>query len=248
MEMIMSSIMAAFDEALSLTHDYAHADEAIQIQQALHASLSSSSQTLSCEICTEDKQASDMLDLDGCRHSFCAACISKHVQYKLRDNVTAVSCPAQGCRSAIQPAALRPHVAAEVLDRWEEAVAESSIEASQRVRCPYGGCSEVLVNEGGDAVAECECPWCHRLFCARCGVPWHQGRGCREFRRERGGKREKEGLRRLAEEKKWKKCPNCKVFVDKTEGCIHITCRCKLEFCYACGENWNESHWTTCQE
>ncbi|KAL1563826.1 RBR-type E3 ubiquitin transferase [Salvia divinorum] len=168
---MMSSIMSAFDEALSLTDHYSYADEAIQIQQALHASLSlpqnrpsSSSQTISCEICTEEKQPSGMLD---CRHSFCAACISMHVQYKLRDNIITISCPAHGCGSAIQPHALRLYLAPEVLDRWEEAVAESAIHASQKVRCPFVGCSEILVNEGGNEVAECECPWCHRLFCAR---------------------------------------------------------------------------------
>lgn len=225
----MTSILAIFDEALSLTDHYTYADEAFQIQQALHASLSlsqsqnhpsssSSSQTISCEICTEEKPPSNMLD---CRHSFCAACVSKHVEYKLRDNVIAISCPAPSCASAIRPHALRPHLAAEVVERWEEAVAESAIQASQRVRCPHPGCEEVMVNEGGDEVAECECPWCHRLFCARCGVTWHQGLECGEFRR----KGEKEKLRRLAMENKWKKCPSCKVFVDKTEGCIHITCR-----------------------
>lgn len=234
MEM-MSAIIAAFDEALLFT-DNSYA-EALQLQETLQASLnpnpssyspsSSSNQNSasSCDICTDDdKQDSDMFKLEGCPHSFCIVCISKHVEYKLRDNVIRISCPDQSCSNMIQPCWLRPHVAAEVLDRWEEAVAESTILASQRVRCPYGECSEILVNDDG-VETESECPWCHRLLCAKCKVPWHQGLDCREFQRLNGVKREKKKLGVLAREKKWTKCPNCEVFVDKIGGCIHITCR-----------------------
>lgn len=34
---------------------------------------------------------------------------------------------------------------------------------------------------------------------------------------------------------KYKQCPNCKFWVSKNEGCDHMTCRCKYEFCYKCG-------------
>lgn len=230
METMMSSILSIFDEALSLTNQTYDEFEARQIQEALQASLSlpespSTSSPSPCEICTEEKEEADMFDVGGCRHSFCAACVSKHVEYKLRDGDVRVTCPDESCSNLIEPHSLRGHVAAAVLDRWEEALAESAIPASERVVCPYGDCAEVLMNDGGEAEAEAECPWCHRLMCARCKVTWHEGLECEEYRRERGGRGEKEGLRRLARENKWKKCPNCRVFVDKIGGCIHVTCR-----------------------
>ncbi|PWA93060.1 Zinc finger, C3HC4 RING-type [Artemisia annua] len=39
----------------------------------------------------------------------------------------------------------------------------------------------------------------------------------------------------LAKKNNWKKCPKCKFFVEKTDGCRHIRCRCKYDFCYTCG-------------
>ncbi|MFN9955782.1 MAG: Rcat domain-containing protein [bacterium] len=33
----------------------------------------------------------------------------------------------------------------------------------------------------------------------------------------------------------FKQCYNCKFWVEKTEGCDHMTCKCGAEFCYICG-------------
>jgi E3 ubiquitin-protein ligase RNF144 len=58
-------------------------------------------------------------------------------------------------------------------------------------------------------------------------VPWHSGIECEEFQRlnedERG--REDLMLRELAKDKKWSRCPQCKFYVERTEGCPHMICR-----------------------
>lgn len=35
--------------------------------------------------------------------------------------------------------------------------------------------------------------------------------------------------------KNFKQCPKCRRWVEKTQGCDHMTCRCGGEFCYKCG-------------
>ena len=35
--------------------------------------------------------------------------------------------------------------------------------------------------------------------------------------------------------KKFKMCPFCKFWVEKTVGCDHMRCKCGKEFCYKCG-------------
>jgi hypothetical protein len=38
-------------------------------------------------------------------------------------------------------------------------------------------------------------------------------------------------------EKGWKQCPNCNVYIERNQGCDHMTCRnCKCNFCYVCGK------------
>ena len=44
----------------------------------------------------------------------------------------------------------------------------------------------------------------------------------------------------LAKGAKFKQCPSCKFWVEKNEGCDHMTCRCKYEFCYVCGGKYNK--------
>ncbi|KAL0322941.1 UNVERIFIED_CONTAM: putative E3 ubiquitin-protein ligase [Sesamum angustifolium] len=65
--------------------------------------------------------------------------------------------------------------------------------------------------------------------------------GIPEAVRKKRGKDDKI-VKQLAKKKNWQKCPKCKIYVEKTEGCVHMTCRCKYEFCYRCGAKWSDSH------
>nr|CAD1825050.1 unnamed protein product [Ananas comosus var. bracteatus] len=90
-------------------------------------------------------------------------------------------------------------------------------------------CSELILNDSSERLRQLECPYCRRLFCAQCKVAWHYGTSCGEFRKfEEGIDREREEdllLLKVAKDKNWKRCPSCKYFVEKTGGCLHITCR-----------------------
>ncbi|KAK1287121.1 hypothetical protein QJS10_CPB19g01982 [Acorus calamus] len=71
---------------------------------------------------------------------------------------------------------------------------------------------------------------------------------CEEFHALGAHEREPDDLvlMRLAEAQRWRRCPVCMVFVEKTEGCPHISCRCGHEFCHGCGSAWSQSHYN-CQ-
>ena len=40
---------------------------------------------------------------------------------------------------------------------------------------------------------------------------------------------------KFAKGKKFKQCPHCNFWVERTAGCDHMTCRCGKAFCYKCG-------------
>ncbi|CAN1814497.1 E3 ubiquitin-protein ligase RNF217 [Linum perenne] len=85
----------------------------------------------------------------------------------------------------------------------------------------------LLVEPQEELIRESECPYCHRLFCAQCGVPWHSDVSCEVFQSlgedERG--REDIMVMEMAKSNKWSRCPRCLFYVERTEGCPHITCR-----------------------
>ena len=185
--------------------------------------------TFVCEICADEKPAGESFAVKGCDHAYCAACTATYVASKLQDNVTAIACPAPGCGAgALEPEHCRAILPPEVFERWGFALCEALVLASEKfLYCPYRDCSAMLIDDGGAAVTESSCPNCHRMFCAQCGVAWHAGVGCEEFRRLRKDEREAEDLMllKLAQSKRWRRCPNCRFYVERTAGCLFIKCR-----------------------
>ncbi|GKB91284.1 zinc finger, C6HC-type containing protein [Tanacetum coccineum] len=198
-----------------------------------------------CDICMDTKTESEMFrNTNACSHLFCFDCIRGHVASKIKQNITTVTCPNPECNEVIGPEACKTIVPQEVLERWENALCESLIMGSEKFYCPFKDCSAMLVDDGGEYVTSSECPHCNRLFCAQCKVTWHSGMDCSEFQSLKEGERDPNDimLMDLAKNKKWRRCPSCKFYVERTDGCLHITCRCGYHFCYGCGEKHTSSH------
>ncbi|XP_054838964.1 E3 ubiquitin-protein ligase RNF217 isoform X2 [Eublepharis macularius] len=85
-----------------------------------------------------------------------------------------------------------------------------------------------------------QCPSCQFVWCFKCHSPWHEGVNCKEYKK--GDKL----LRHWASEiehgqRNAQKCPKCKIHIQRTEGCDHMTCsQCNTNFCYRCGERYRQ--------
>ncbi|KAA8538237.1 hypothetical protein F0562_027940 [Nyssa sinensis] len=202
-----------------------------------------------CDICLENKESWQMFRNESCSHSFCYDCTRNHIVAKIQDNVKMIPCPGVYCKAMLDFNACRFMTPKDILVRWDESLCKSLIHESQILYCPFRDCSAMLVNDSGEVVREIKCPVCRRSLCALCLVPWHLEFTCKEFqilnRKKKG--REDVMVKELAKKKSWRKCPRCKYYVEKTEGCLHITCRCEYEFCYKCGSKWARNHSGCCQ-
>ncbi|KAK4269542.1 hypothetical protein QN277_022686 [Acacia crassicarpa] len=199
-----------------------------------------------CEICAETKRITEMIKNQTCRHSYCSDCMTKHVATKIQDITTAVPCPGLGGRSVFDLEGCRPWLPKDLVERWDKALCEDLFLQVPKFYCPFKDCSAMMLveNEEDQQARETECPVCHRMFCARCSIPWHIGINCKEYQKQKENERQREDLlmRKLSKEKRWRRCPKCKIYVEKISGCVHITCRCKYEFCYDCGQQWCFAH------
>lgn len=256
----------AYEDALTI-YDADYAEE-IQFQETLLASFFTSNDPSSsvqgpiantelmnleetedssqsfCGICLENKESWLMFANDTCHHSFCYDCTTGHIVTKIQDKVKDIGCPAPNCNTVLDYGVCRLMIPDEALVQWDELLCMSLIPESQKLYCPFRDCSALLVNDFEDVFKKTKCLVCSRWFCAQCRVPWHTDFTCKEFEKlhaKKGGKMDKI-VKALAKKKSWQKCPKCKMYVEKSEGCVHITCRCKYEFCYRCGAKWSDSH------
>ncbi|CAI0546912.1 unnamed protein product [Linum tenue] len=191
-----------------------------------------------CEICAEPRTPNSSFQIKGCSHVYCKDCMAKYVASKLQDNISKVGCPVSGCEGVLEPEYCRSILPPDVFERWGNALCEAVILGAQKFYCPFKDCSAMLLDDsgGGGLITQAECPNCYRLFCARCKVPWHCDIDCVKFQKLHKNEREREDimLMNLADKQLWKRCPNCKIYVERTAGCRYIKCRCGISFCYGC--------------
>ncbi|MCJ1243147.1 hypothetical protein MMC30_000344 [Trapelia coarctata] len=122
--------------------------------------------------------------------------------------------------------------------KWNKKYQEYT--TKNRTYCPAKGCGEWIkpanihvdtsggVN-GGRKYGKCQ--RCRTKVCVTCNGKWHTGRECPKD----------ESTTRFAEiakEAGWQRCYNCSAMVELKEGCNHMTCRCRAEFCMICGVKW----------
>jgi len=80
------------------------------------------------------------------------------------------------------------------------------------------------------------CRKCQFVWCYNCHAPWHQGLTCKQF--QKGEKQFKKWTKSKSRAgiANCQKCPLCRVYIQRSTGCDHMTCnRCKTNFCYKCG-------------
>ncbi|XP_010263392.1 PREDICTED: E3 ubiquitin-protein ligase RNF144A-like [Nelumbo nucifera] len=196
---------------------------------------------LDCEICMEKKPAGEMFTNETCSHRcYCRDCIGKHIAAKVEDNVYKVKCPMLICKGVLEPSCCRSLVPEQVFDRWVNLHSEPSVTPERRwIPCPFKDCAKMLeVAQGTDI----KCKHCQRSLCSVCGLQWHSGHGCEEFQRLSHEEKDDLMMKELAKNKGWGECPGCGIFVERVEGCLRITCRCNIEFCYKCRCKWTETH------
>jgi len=118
---------------------------------------------------------------------------------------------------------------------WEQRIAEEFIFVSDRVYCPNPRCSalmsvtELYISSTQDTQVRRCCVKCGEPFCINCKVPWHSDLSCGDYKRLGSNPSANDmKLKFLANQKLWRQCGNCKHMIERSEGCIKLTCRFSL--------------------
>uniref|UniRef100_A0A0D9XE21 RBR-type E3 ubiquitin transferase n=1 Tax=Leersia perrieri TaxID=77586 RepID=A0A0D9XE21_9ORYZ len=197
--------------------------------------------TFDCGICFDTLPLLDLFRVLRCDHKFCLECMTTYIDGKVREGAVPVPCPDTDCKKRADgdddAGILHPEGCKKAIDftsfiDWGLRLAEGAVPHDRRAYCPNRRCGILLETSGEKKPAMAACPECQMLLCAGCGMEWRTA--------DDADHRECPGpyvaaTMKLADERRWKQCPQCKNLVERTAGCRVITCRCRIAFCYLCG-------------
>ncbi|CAG8710727.1 24651_t:CDS:10, partial [Gigaspora rosea] len=193
-----------------------------------------------------DKMATSSANLGivlDCRHGFCLACMKNYLNSVLKDDVVdfPIKCPLRCIDVNIAERIIEKSLTKEDLENYYLKMTVSSIK--NKIYCPNKKCSAMIDYDHDESQPTYSliCPMCHESFCPLCRVSWHEDLTCEEYQALPLHERSPEDreVLNLARNERWQRCPKCNMLVQLETGCNHITCRCKAEFCYVCGSDWN---------
>ncbi|CAH8267532.1 unnamed protein product [Arabidopsis lyrata] len=195
-----------------------------------------------CCICFDhDLEAEQMFSVYLCRHQFCVECVKRYIEVKLLEGGV-LRCPHYQCESKLTLRSCDNILTHKQRDMWERRNREESVPVTDRVYCPNPRCSALMSKaELSKSIKEAgvkrRCVKCSQPFCMNCKVLWHNNLLCDDYMRWHLTEDDMM-LKNLANHNMWRQCVNCQQMIERSEGCIHVTCWCGYSFCYTCGEEW----------
>ncbi|KAI4130447.1 MAG: hypothetical protein LQ347_003379, partial [Umbilicaria vellea] len=189
-----------------------------------------------CITCLSDDIPESTSALLDCGHRMCHDCLKRIFTISTTDPQ---HMPPTCCTSDNIPL---KHVEKLFTDtfkrRWNKKYHEYT--TKNRVYCPARGCgawikpADIHLDLTGGANGGRrygKCGRCKTKVCCTCNSKWHTSREC-------PNDEETNRFVEVAKEEGWQRCFNCSSMVELREGCNHMTCRCRAEFCMICGLRW----------
>ena len=182
-----------------------------------------------CLICENQLTMEELINnFIECFHGFCDSCYYDYLKEKINNNnVENIKCPQKDCNIVLFDNFIENHLLDDIplLEKYIKFKERKQLSKDPNIQlCPYPNCESYAVKN--DKNLKVTCLKGHK-FCFNCLKNWHGNEKCKL---ENDSKFED-----WKNSKKVKRCPNCKYFVEKNEGCNHMTCsNCKYEWCWLC--------------
>ncbi|CAK84222.1 unnamed protein product (macronuclear) [Paramecium tetraurelia] len=209
---------------------------------------------IECKICLEVIPLIEMATLQ-CSHIYHQKCLNQYCVTQIQARQFPVCCPAIECKKSMIYSDLTEVLDDQNLFEFQQYTFKQYVESHgdevihnliiKYSWCPTPDCKYVFVA----ADAQFNCPSCKKKYCLQCKIEYHHGFTCQAYKekiqKEQRAKNEKvldDQFFQFVKGAKYKQCPQCKFWVEKNEGCDHMTCRCQFQFCYVCGGVYGNCH------
>ncbi|KAG5665504.1 hypothetical protein KAF25_009629 [Fusarium avenaceum] len=201
-----------------------------QPESSTWASSRKESRTRECIACN-DHFPPLALSRSSCSHEYCRECLVGLVSSSLQDESLF---PPRCCGQNITVSEGRwftPQLVGQFRAKKLE------FDTPNRTYCSEPSCS-TFIPPAFIKVEAATCPRCDRRTCIHCKGAYHTGVCPSDTASQQ--------VLQLAADSGWQKCYSCSRIVELDTGCYHMTCLCRAQFCYLCGERWKTCscpHW-----
>ncbi|XP_059589454.1 E3 ubiquitin-protein ligase RNF217 isoform X1 [Alligator mississippiensis] len=198
---------------------------------------------LGCRVCLEERPVQP---LPCCKKAVCQDCLSRYLGSQVQLGQADIKCPITECNEHLDETTILYNLPHNDIIKYKYFLELSRIDSSTKP-CPQCKHFTTFRRRGHiptptklENKYKIQCPSCQFVWCFKCHSPWHEGVNCKEYKK--GDKL----LRHWASEiehgqRNAQKCPKCKIHIQRTEGCDHMTCsQCNTNFCYRCGEKYRQ--------
>ena len=205
-----------------------------------------------CPICYDNLKA-NFKERMVCGHVFCFECFEAYLKEAIREGPACLNktCPKNSCKEIVGPSLFRKYLFEKYKTdfiRYEKFLVDNFVISSHTLKwCPGKDCKQAIDLEASKIVKfsqkniKCQCGC---SFCLACEKEAHMPAKCEQFANWLSlilGKNTK--VDELWIKIHTKKCPQCKVAIEKNLGCMHMTCKnCSFEFCWLCLGDWKGLH------
>ena len=229
------SISISFKKEKEKEKESSKNDVAINIKKK--EDLNSKKEKIECEICNEMFIANKNNKVEKCGHAFCPNCWYDFLSVKIKENkLTSIKCLDYNCKEKLKDEfiinLLNSNI--DLIKKYKRYKLELEIiNAPNKKLCPYPNCDSYLeLKEIRNKDVTCKN---NHIFCFECLKKPHGKLPCNE--------NIDKSIEEYAMNNFVKKCPKCKIIIEKNNGCNHITCtKCGYQWCWLCNEEYNDNH------
>ncbi|KAI1333098.1 hypothetical protein F5Y16DRAFT_393503 [Xylariaceae sp. FL0255] len=186
-----------------------------------------------CVSCLDDFNPKEIVR--GPCHSYCKPCFNRLITSACQHEQ---HWPPKCCLNNIDENIIVANLTDnELLTTYHARAVEWNIPIADRIYCSEPTCSLFVPTDNISRVqGAAQCTAGH-LTCIHCRNTQHIDSDCPRDPVQAQ-------TNQLAEDEGWQRCYSCHIYVEHSDACQHMTCRCGAEFCYVCGLRWRTCHCT----
>ena len=205
------------------------------LENKIQKNISNNERNIDCNICGDSYPENEFIKYDKCNDSYCSDCWLNYIKGKIENGIVEkINCMNYNCKELLSKEFILSIINSDksLILKYNKFIKRLEIlNDSKKKFCPYPECDS-YAEENKNKIVSCKNG--HK-FCFKCLKNHNEKADCED---EMDNEFKIWMKNRIV-----KRCPKCRLWTEKNEGCNHMTCsQCKAEWCWLCGQFYDPNH------